>query len=74
MGSTGTPSPDPTLAGGSACLPQSPCPPWPLTSASCFLSATRVPTPSPRTPPRAGTGMHVLNWGGKGVRNPADAR
>ena len=36
MGSTGTPSPDPTLAGGSACLAQSPCSPWPLTSAVVF--------------------------------------
>jgi len=40
---------------------------------SCFLSATRVPTPWPRTPPWAGTAMHVLNRGGKGVRSPVDA-
>jgi hypothetical protein len=40
---------------------------------SSFLSATRVPTPSPRTPPWAGMGVHALNRGGKGVRNPVDA-
>ena len=73
MGSTGTPSPDPTTASGSACLAQSPCPPWPLTSASCFLSATRVSALSPRTPSWAGTGMPALNRGGKRVRNPVDA-
>jgi hypothetical protein len=74
MGSTGTPSPDPTLAGGSACLAQPPCSPWPLTFASGFLSTTRVLALSPRIPPWAGTGMHVLNRGGKGVHNPVDAR
>ena len=36
MGSTGNRSPDPTPAGGSACLAQSTCPPWHLTSAVVF--------------------------------------
>ena len=74
MGSTGNRSPDPTPAGGSACLVQSTSPPWHLTSTVVFSERhPRVPTPSPRTPPWAGTGMHVLNRGGKGVRNPVDA-
>jgi len=43
MGSTGGRSPDPTPASGSACLAQSTCPPWHLTSAVVF--SERHPRP-----------------------------
>lgn len=43
MGSTGDRSPDPTRVSGSACLPQSTCPPWHLTFTIVF--SERHPRP-----------------------------